>query len=252
MTLPVIVKARLHWTPGASSASGRVPASLCRTAEEVQAALAEVAAAGGNAVVQEVVDGELMAVTALCAPGGRVVAESQQVAERVSPRLRVSSRARTVAIEPELSASVGRLLGELGWFGIANLQFLRPVNGAPQLIDFNGRFYGSIVLAVAAGLDLPATWATLALTGADAAGSALPTRGRPGVRYQSLEEDLRRARLERRGGLLGDVAGTLGYAARAVHSTWDRTDPMPAVSRLGELLSRRTGRAAARFQEGSA
>ena len=242
----MIVKARLHWTPGASGGTGRLPAQLCRTAHEVREAVAEVAAGGGEAVLQEVVDGDLMAVTALCAPGGRVVAESHQAATRVSPRLRTSTRAVTVPVDKDLSARVGRLLADLGWLGIANLQFLRPADGPPRLIDLNGRFYGSLVLAIAAGLELPVAWTRLA-TGCGSPDSVPPTHGRPGVRYQALEEDLRRARAERRGGLLRDVIGTLAHARTAVHSTWDRSDPRPAVARVMSLASRRTRRAQARF-----
>ncbi len=237
--LPVVVKARLHWTPGAASdGRARLPARTCATVAEAEDAIRAIARAGGSAVLQEVVEGSLMAVTTLCAPGGRVLAESHQVASRVSLRRGTSTRARTVPIDEELSGRVGRLLADLGWFGIANLQFLRPASGPPLLIDLNGRFYGSLALALAAGLDLPVQWVGLALPGSVSTDLTMPVRGRPGVRYQALEEDLRRARTERRGGLFLDVMSCLGYAVKATHSTWNPADPRPALSRVGELLRR--------------
>ena len=64
----------------------------------------------------------------------------------------------TVPIDEELAAKVSRLLDEVGRFGLAQLQFLVPANGRP-VICFNGRFYGSMALGAAAGLDFPAIWA---------------------------------------------------------------------------------------------
>jgi predicted ATP-grasp superfamily ATP-dependent carboligase len=120
---------------------------------------------------------------------------------------------------------VGALLVELGWFGLVQLQFIEPPDGAPQLIDFNGRFYGSMALALAAGVNLPALWASVAT------GGRVPPRtdGRPGVRYQHLEGDLQAARAERRGGLTRAMAGCLIYAVRARHSILSLRDPLPGL-----------------------
>jgi predicted ATP-grasp superfamily ATP-dependent carboligase len=232
-----VVKARLHWTPGAPAGMSRLVARVCATPAEVEEAVAHVVRAGGSPILQEAIEGRLMAVTALCAPGGEVVAESHQVAGRVSPVRRTSTRAETVPVDDGLSAAVGRLLGNLGWSGIANLQFLVPADGTPRLIDLNGRFYGSIALALAAGLDLPVLWVRLA--SGRAVAPPRPLHGRPGVRYQSLEEDLRRARVERRGGLALDVASTLAYAPTATHSTWRASDPSPSLARVRQLVQQR-------------
>jgi len=140
--------------------------------------------------------------------------------------------------EPELAAAAGRLLADLRWFGLANLQFLRPADGAPRLIDLNGRFYGSLALAVAAGVNVPDLWARMAV------GDPVPsfTSARPGVRFQALGEDLRRARAQPRGGLLRDVAGTLAYGVGAAHPHLSLSDPRPALAVLGRLAVNRAGR----------
>ncbi len=138
----------------------------------------------------------------------------------------MSARAATVPVDPALLDRVGRLTGELPWFGLAQLQFVTPPGGKPMLIDFNGRFYGSMGLAVAAGVNLPALWAGMA------AGDSVPQTvalGRPGVNYQWLEGDLRRAMSERRSGLLRDVAGALRPVRGRVGAVWSRSDPWPAV-----------------------
>jgi hypothetical protein len=114
------------------------------------------------------------------------------------------------------------------------VQFQRSNTGELFLIDLNGRFYGSMALAVGAGPNLPAVWAALAT------GRRPPLIPDPwtGTRYHRLEVDLRRALSERRGGLVRDVADCLRYAAGAQHGLWDLRDPAPAVRYSGTLALR--------------
>jgi predicted ATP-grasp superfamily ATP-dependent carboligase len=56
-------------------------------------------------------------------------------------------------------AGVARLLADLGWSGVANVQFVRAPGGRPRLIDLNGRLYGSLALAYATGVNVPDLWA---------------------------------------------------------------------------------------------
>ncbi|SET55051.1 ATP-grasp domain-containing protein [Geodermatophilus poikilotrophus] len=258
LPLPVVVKARVHWTPGQRGVPARLDRSFCATADEVDRAVARIAAAGGAAVVQEVVQGDLMAVTLLLDRSGRRLAVVQQRARRISPYWHNSVLAETVPVDPALAAACEQVLHDLDWWGLANLQFLAPPDGgAPRLIDFNGRFYGSLALAGAAGCDLPVLWARAALDPSTSPGE--PLTGTPGVRYQSLEEDLRRAVVERRGGLVRDVTDTLRTARGAVHSTWSADDPRPALRRSRQLLraetrelARRCARAVLRRRERAA
>lgn len=243
LRFPVVVKARLHWTPGQRGVPARLERAICATPAEVAAAVDRMTAAGGQPIVQERIEGGLGALTLLLDRAGRVRARLQQEAVRISPLWHNSVAARTVPVDDDLAERVADMLRDLGWWGLVNLQFLLPSgtwrsvtggSGTPYLIDVNGRFYGSIALARAAGLDLPVLWAEVVRA---AAPTAVPTRtGRPGVRYQSLEEDLRRAFSERRGGLVPDLRATLQYASGAVHSTWSADDRRPALHRARQLL----------------
>ena len=56
----------------------------------------------------------------------------------------------------------------MGFGGLAQLQFVQAPGGAPALIDVNPRFYGSLPLALACGVNLPDAWHAL-VSGADAA-----------------------------------------------------------------------------------
>jgi predicted ATP-grasp superfamily ATP-dependent carboligase len=231
---PVLVKARLHAVVGRT----RVEAELCGDAAAARYRAAEIRAAGGEPLLQERLSGPLVAYTVFADVEGGIVAALQQEAEAIwPPNSGASVRARTVPVDADLAAAAARLLAELRWFGIAELQFIRRGDRTPALIDLNGRFYGSMSLALAAGVNLPAMWAALA-TGREV--SPAPA-ARLGVRYQWLEGDLRRARAERRHGLVRDVWGCLVYAVGAQHSIWQAGDPAPAL-RLGSRLARRVTR----------
>jgi predicted ATP-grasp superfamily ATP-dependent carboligase len=231
---PVLVKARLHAVPGRA----RLEAGLCGDPAAARRRAAAIRAAGGEPLLQEHVSGPLVAYTALADVEGGIVAALQQEAEAIwPPGSGVSVRARTVPVDAGLAAAAARLLSELGWLGIAELQFILREDRTPALIDLNGRFYGSLSLAVAAGLNLAAMWAALA-TGREVPPAPAP---RLGVRYQWLEGDLRRALAERHDGLVRDVWGCFGYAVGARHSIWQAGDPAPAL-RLGSRLARRVAR----------
>ncbi len=231
---PVVVKSRLHWTPGTSTGERYGLAALCPTPHEARERVRALRALGVVPLLQEPVDGELMALTTVVDREGVPVGFCQQRTTRRTAR-GTSCRAETVPVDDGLAAGVVDLLRELRWFGLANVQFLRRPGGPPLVIDLNGRFYGSLALCVAAGLNLPDAWGRLAL------GEPVPAlgRARAGVRFSSLLEDLRRARDERRGGVVADVAASLAAAVGATHVHADWGDPRPAADLLRRMVARR-------------
>lgn len=228
--MPAMVKERVH-TP-ASGSLNHLASQAFADPHSVERRVRQIRAAGSVPLVQPLVEGRLIAFTSVVDAAGLMVARVQQVAERTYPRdAGLSVRAQTVPVDEQLSEQVNLLLRELGWFGLSELQFILPDGGAPVLIDFNGRFYGSLALALAAGVNLPDTWARIAtgrapLEGGDA---------RSGVRYQWLEGDLRAAR-ERSHGPLRDATECIRYAMGARPSIWSATDPLPGVLTAGRLL----------------
>ena len=221
---PVVVKPRRTTVRGPAGEALRLRAELAATHDEATERLAYLESVGAEPLVERYVQGDLTAYVAVTDPDSRIVAAVQQRASAVWPTQAGGSiRAETVPVDPALAERVAALLADLHWFGIAQVQFQQPPHGEPVLIDLNGRFYGSMALALAAGPNLPAIWAALA-TGrpAPAAGAA-----RVGVRYHSLEPDLRRRNLR-----------ALGYAVGAAHGLWDVRDPRPAVQHAGRLATR--------------
>ncbi len=233
---PVVVKERLHGTQAAGGAFTHLSPEAFSDPLDVDRRVEEIRTAGGIPVVQQLIEGQLMAFTSVLDEQGNMLARVQQAAERTYPRdAGLSVRARTVPVEEQLAAQVTLLLRELSWFGLSELQFIRPADGEPVLLDFNGRFYGSLALALAAGVNLPDTWARIS-TG------RRPVQGgdaRPGVRYQWLEGDLRAAR-ERSRGALRDASGCLRYAMGASASIWSPNDPLPGLLTAGTIVGQMT------------
>jgi predicted ATP-grasp superfamily ATP-dependent carboligase len=241
VSLPVVVKPRLHWSPGTSGAPDRLEAAIVHDRDELRRREREITAAGGEAIIQEVVRGDIVSyVAVIIDPEAGPIAEFQQLSVGTWPTpAGVVTRAEIVPLDPDLARGSRELLRRLRWVGLVQLQFVLPAAGAPRIIDLNGRFYASLALPMAAGLNLAAAWGAAALGGPTQASAP-----RTGVRFQWLLGDLRRATVERRGGLWRDFAGCLGYRRGSVHSIWDPRDPSPMLRLVASYLRPRAIRQA--------
>jgi len=233
--LPVVVKpATRHGDRG----RGPAPTVLAHTAGQAAAAAQALAARGLVAVQQQQVEGTLIALVVLLGRDGRVLARLQQSADRVYP-LGAGNlvRGRTVAVQEDLAARVVALLRALGWYGLAQVELVRPAGGEPIVLDLNGRPYGSLGLALAAGVDLPDRWLRDALD--------LPAtpyaEARTGVTYQAREQDLRRALAARSPSLAADVLDTLRVRPDA-GQVWAPHDRGPLLAFAGQLARRAAAR----------
>ena len=63
----------------------------------------------------------------------------------------------SIALDPELLARSRALLDRFEWNGVAMIEYkIDEATGTPYLMEINGRFWGSLQLAVDAGVDFPA------------------------------------------------------------------------------------------------
>lgn len=215
----------------------RVEARRVDTPEELDRALAALPEEAG--LVQPFLDGPLITSNGL-AWDGEVVAANRQLGHRIWPEHCGSlCYGETIPQDPELLGAVRRLIDDLGWSGLFNLQFIRAGERL-HLIDLNPRIYHSLWLAVASGLNLPALWVALLL------GRPVQDPGyRAGVRFRSEPEDLRALAAEfGHGSRCTAVAGLLPHA-RTAHALFSLRDPGPAASEAAKLLAagvRRLGR----------
>jgi predicted ATP-grasp superfamily ATP-dependent carboligase len=152
-------------------------------------------------LVQERAAGPLIGLALVMDREGVVAARFQQVAHRTwPPSAGGSSLAVSIAPDEDLVSKAARMLSAAGYWGLAHIQFLTTSRGH-ALIDVNPRFYGSLPLALAAGVNLPAAWHAVAL-------GQSPVRPRPyrtGVSYRWMEGEITAAFRGRRRELLHRV-----------------------------------------------
>jgi len=182
-------------------------------------------------VLQPFIEGELSAVSGV-AWQGKMLSALHQISPRIWPQpLGTSAYAETRPPDVELEHRTEKLLSDLGWSGIYNLQTLRRADGV-WLIDLNPRIYGSLGLALVAGHNLAAAWVDLLL-------GRLPSLPpyRQGVGLQIEEKDYKALAAEAAAGhpllALGRRRRRGTEVHRAVVSLRDPAPGLVGLHRLG-------------------
>jgi len=138
-------------------------------------------------LIQERISGPGVGMFVLFDRGRRIAEFGHRRLREKPPSGGVSVLRESVAVDPILRRWADSLLGPLAWHGVAMLEFKRDAaTGDPYLIEVNGRFWGSLQLAIDAGLDFPRLAVDLAL---GATPPQTPTY-REGVRSRWLLGDL--------------------------------------------------------------
>lgn len=159
---------------------------------------------------------------------------------------------------PELVEAAAKLMRALRWHGVAMVEFKRnPATGSFRLMEVNGRFWGSLPLAVAAGADFPAMLHALMTTGAVGHRPA----ARPGIVARQLARDvdwlehvlrrnapLRLVNLPTLGEVLRD--GLLVFSPRHHFDVQHWRDPWPGMVDLGRLVRAQWRRITGRLAQG--
>jgi protein-tyrosine-phosphatase len=93
---------------------------------------------------------------------------------------------RSIDPPPELLDEARKLLRALDWHGVAMVEYrCEPGRGLTNFVELNGRFWGSLSLALVAGVDFPLALARLLLDG------VRPTTPRPRAVFgRKLTEDI--------------------------------------------------------------
>lgn len=106
-------------------------------------------------MIQEVVPGEIHDVCALF-NDGKAVASLTQKRLKMLPVTGGAGVLNETTDEPELRDRALALLEELRWHGPAQVEFKMDGRDAtPKLMEVNGRFWGTLGLAIEAGVDFP-------------------------------------------------------------------------------------------------
>jgi hypothetical protein len=187
-------------------------------------------------LLQRHVPGAGRGVFALCDRGRPLGWFAHQRLRDVRPSGSGSSLRRSAALDERLREPSERLLRAMRWHGPVMLEFRDDGEHAPWLIEVNGRFWGSLQLAIASGVDFPTLWVKI-LRGE----RVHPNGGyNEGTTLRWLWGDVKRFLHILRGAPTGHVGsypsvreglrelfGTQPAGARL--EIWDRRDPWPAV-----------------------
>ena len=71
------------------------------------------------------------------------------------PQGGVSVLSESAAVNSTLELYARKLLSHVGWHGVAMVEFRVTADGKPYLMEINTRFWGSLQLAIDAGVDFP-------------------------------------------------------------------------------------------------
>jgi predicted ATP-grasp superfamily ATP-dependent carboligase len=235
---PLVVKSRLHWNPSKRNQKTRIGTKIVFSYDDAMREVEKMRAVGADPLFQEFIQGHVETFVAITDSAGKVLSRHlQRTTREFGSESGISARAISVSVPSDFGENVQTLLTDINWYGLASIQFIKPIEGAPVLIDFNGRMYGSLVFANACGMRAMENWARLATGGEPA-----PSKEIVGLRYQALEGDLRRASKLRGAERIAEFAGCLTEVGRSVHAILNWSDIVPTLAYLWRRSLRLIGK----------
>jgi predicted ATP-grasp superfamily ATP-dependent carboligase len=153
--LPIVIKpARSRYRHG-----GRIHSTSVSIA--ASAGIAEASLLSSDwfgripALIQRYVPGTGAGLFALFHSGNPVAWFAHRRLREKPPSGGVSVLSESAVLDRQLVAVATRLLSSVGWSGVAMLEFKVSTDGIPYLMEVNGRFWGSLQLAIDCGVDFP-------------------------------------------------------------------------------------------------
>jgi D-aspartate ligase len=206
------------------------------TAEELLAAFrrATEIMPASEVIVQEMIPGGGEQQYAYCAffREGHPVASMtvQRWRQHPSDFGRASTYVETISL-PEIAAPSCRFLTEIGYYGLAELEYKRdPRDGVCKLLDVNARTWGYHSLGGAAGVDFPY------LLFRDQVGAPVEeAHARPGVRWIRLNTDVPNALRDVRTGRLRLGEYLRSFRGVRTEAVFSFSDPLPGLYEIALL-----------------
>lgn len=123
---------------------------------QLETVLAELDAAAYPLLLQRRVTGAGVGVFLLLWEGGTIAAFSHRRIREKPPTGGVSVYRESIPADAALVARSRALLEHFAWQGVAMVEYkIDAASDVPYLMEINGRFWGSLQLAVDAGVDFP-------------------------------------------------------------------------------------------------
>jgi len=138
-------------------------------------------------MIQSEIQGDGCGLFALCREGEPLVMFAHRRIREKPPWGGVSVLRESAPVDPAMGDAATRLLREIGWHGVAMVEFKKEAStGTAYLMEVNARFWGSLQLAIDAGVDFPFLLVGLY----QGASLAIPASYRVGVRSRWLLGDV--------------------------------------------------------------
>jgi predicted ATP-grasp superfamily ATP-dependent carboligase len=106
-------------------------------------------------LAQQFIPGHGAGIFALYGPKGPITWFAHERLREKPPSGGVSVLSESASVNAVMQDMATRLLSAAGWVGVAMVEFRVTPEGAPYLMEVNGRFWGSLQLAIDAGIDFP-------------------------------------------------------------------------------------------------
>lgn len=134
----------------------RTGVRLVETPEELADGLADIPEAAFPVLVQRRVEGPGLGAFVLAVEGEVVASFAHRRLREKPPTGGVSVYRESVPVRDDLRTHAARLMRRLRWTGVAMIEFKEEsATGTPYLMEINARFWGSLQLAIDAGVDFP-------------------------------------------------------------------------------------------------
>ena len=184
---------------------------------------------GMPVLVQRCLRGPVHSLGGVITDQGLVAAAYSRYVRTWPPEAGNVSCSVSLALPAKLREAAATFLDRLGWRGIFELELMERPDGNLGLIDLNPRVYGSLELAVHAGVSLPAIWCDSLLEG-----PVVPEirDARAGVWYRWEDADVRYALRRLSSGRVRDVAPVLRPRRGTAHAFFRLSDPGPLFARV--------------------
>lgn len=235
---PAVVKARISRLSVAGQWRGAPGTRYVNTPAELEAACREVGRTIPEPIVQEYIPGEGRGIFLLMNRGQLRAAFAHRRLREKPPSGGVSVLSESIAPDPRLLEHAERILEALKWHGVAMVEFKQDArDGIGKLLEINGRFWGSLQLAVDAGVDFPHLLYRLAVEGD--VKPVLTYEVGLRLRWSLGTIDWLLLRLRESGNARSRVRAVMDFVqstGRTREETFRRDDPGPGVVELGQYL----------------
>ncbi len=245
LPFPLVLKPARSVVP-AGGGRARTSVVHLRDAEALRRVLADLPAHAFPILLQERIVGPGIGVFLLEWEGETLAAFSHRRLREKPPAGGVSVSRESWPMDPVLLERSKALLRAFDWRGVAMVEYkLDAATGAPYVMEINGRFWGSLQLAIDAGVDFPALLAAAALGGRPERVLSYRTGVRTRWSWGEVDHLLARMRHSREAlslpagapGRLGAVRDFLaGFGPGRRDEVFRWGDPLPALREAADWL----------------